>query len=306
MRHHLPPPVGQPVTVSGVHLPGFRGGIDRILGRSPGECRKGRHAPTCARRPTIRSPRTPTIFDDEYVIGCAGFAPIMRPAERGGLSVLAAEHVTAADPHRANTPAKIASIVAGMVLGADSIGDLDLPRHCGMDTMLDGIRAPSTGTFLPGKSWIGVRRIDELNRRMLAAPAAHTPLLPGAGMAGRRQCRRASDKRDRRIQARWAPRDSGTIAEQPALAGRGGRPGAEARRRDPSELLADADEAGRSAVRAGFAAWESLLAGGVTRVPDSGELAADADPARLATGLTAELRVACFPPAPSATYGGWR
>jgi hypothetical protein len=28
------------------YLPGFRGRIDRMLGRSPGECRKGQHAPT--------------------------------------------------------------------------------------------------------------------------------------------------------------------------------------------------------------------------------------------------------------------
>lgn len=59
---------------------------------------------------------------------------------------------------------------------------------------------------------------------------------------------------------------------------------------DLAELLADGDEAGRSAVRAGFAAWESLLAGGITRVRDSGELAADADPERLATGLMAALQ----------------
>jgi hypothetical protein len=52
-----------------------------------------------------------------------------------------------------------------------------------MDTMFDGIRAPSTlGTFLRGKSWGGVRQIGKLNRRMLAALAAHTPLLPGAGV----------------------------------------------------------------------------------------------------------------------------
>lgn len=58
----------------------------------------------------------------------------------------------------------------------------------------------------------------------------------------------------------------------------------------PAELLADGDEAGQSAVRAGFAAWELLLAGGITRVRDSGELAADADPERLATGLMAALQ----------------
>jgi hypothetical protein len=46
VRHHLPPPVDQPVTLLGVHLPGFRGPIDRMLGRWPGECRKGQHAPT--------------------------------------------------------------------------------------------------------------------------------------------------------------------------------------------------------------------------------------------------------------------
>ena len=31
VRHHLPPPVDQPVTLLGVHLPGFRGRIDRML-----------------------------------------------------------------------------------------------------------------------------------------------------------------------------------------------------------------------------------------------------------------------------------
>lgn len=125
--------------------------------------------------------KTHAVFDDEHVIGYAGLAPIMRLAERWGLPVLAAEHVTAADPYRANTPAKIASIVAGMALGADSIEDLDLLRHGGMDKMFDGIRAPSTlGTFLRGKSWGGVRQIEKLSRRMLAALAAHTPLLPGA------------------------------------------------------------------------------------------------------------------------------
>ncbi|MFC0109572.1 TetR family transcriptional regulator C-terminal domain-containing protein [Kibdelosporangium aridum] len=57
-----------------------------------------------------------------------------------------------------------------------------------------------------------------------------------------------------------------------------------------AELLANGDEAGRSAVRASFATWESLLADGITRARDSGELAADTDPERLATGLMAALQ----------------
>ncbi|WP_211768693.1 TetR family transcriptional regulator C-terminal domain-containing protein [Kutzneria sp. CA-103260] len=59
---------------------------------------------------------------------------------------------------------------------------------------------------------------------------------------------------------------------------------------DLAELLADGDEAGRSAVRACFTAWESLLAVGIIRVRDNGELAADADPDRLAAGLMAALQ----------------
>ncbi|MEV6237477.1 MFS transporter [Lentzea sp. NPDC051838] len=57
-----------------------------------------------------------------------------------------------------------------------------------------------------------------------------------------------------------------------------------------ADLLANGDEAGRSTARAIFTAWESLLAGGLTRVRDSGELAPDADPQRLATGLMAALQ----------------
>jgi transposase len=46
VRHDLPPRLTSLSPLLGVHLPGFRGRIDRMLGRSPGECRKGQHAPT--------------------------------------------------------------------------------------------------------------------------------------------------------------------------------------------------------------------------------------------------------------------
>ena len=41
-----PPPAYRAPGRSVPYLPGFRGRIDRMLGRSPGECRKGQHAPT--------------------------------------------------------------------------------------------------------------------------------------------------------------------------------------------------------------------------------------------------------------------
>lgn len=59
---------------------------------------------------------------------------------------------------------------------------------------------------------------------------------------------------------------------------------------DLAELLANSDDATRQAVRASFATWESLLASGIAQVRDNGELAADADPQRLATGMMAAMQ----------------
>ncbi len=41
---------------------------------------------------------------------------------------------------------------------------------------------------------------------------------------------------------------------------------------------------------AGLTAWESLLAAGIARAQDNGDLSPDADPRRLATGVLAALR----------------
>jgi Transposase DDE domain group 1 len=121
------------------------------------------------------------IFDEEHLVAYGGLEPLMRLAERCGLGSLAGEHVTVTAPGGANATAKICSIVAGMAAGADSIDDLDMLRHGGMDKLFDGIRAPSTlGSFLRVLSWGNVRQIEKVSRRLLAALAAHTPLLPGA------------------------------------------------------------------------------------------------------------------------------
>ncbi|NBE98007.1 hypothetical protein FE391_34145 [Nonomuraea sp. KC401] len=80
-----------------------------------------------------------------------------------------------------NAPAKLASIVAGMACGADSIDGLGALRHGGMGKLFTGIRAPSTlGSFLRAFTWGNVRQLDTVARQVLAALARHTPLLPGA------------------------------------------------------------------------------------------------------------------------------
>jgi TetR/AcrR family transcriptional regulator, transcriptional repressor for nem operon len=57
-----------------------------------------------------------------------------------------------------------------------------------------------------------------------------------------------------------------------------------------ADLLVAGEDSERQVVQAGFTAWESLLAAGITRAQDNGDLSPDADPDRLAVGLMAVLQ----------------
>jgi len=57
-----------------------------------------------------------------------------------------------------------------------------------------------------------------------------------------------------------------------------------------SSELADYSELARKEAESGFMKWESQLRAGLMRMQESGELAAEADPALLATGLLAALQ----------------
>jgi hypothetical protein len=75
-------------------------------------------------------------FDDPNLVSCAGLAPVMALAARCGLTALV-EGLTVAGKVTANAAAKITTLVAGMVAGADSISDMDLLRHGGMGRVFD-------------------------------------------------------------------------------------------------------------------------------------------------------------------------
>ncbi|WP_406386298.1 hypothetical protein [Streptomyces sp. NBC_01618] len=109
----------------------------------------------------------------------------MRLAERCGLSGLVTQKEKlskATNGTGASADAKVSSIVAGMAAGADSIDDLHVLRHGAMPAVFTGIRAPSTlGTFLRSFTHGHALQLHAVYRRFLAALAAHTPLLPGAG-----------------------------------------------------------------------------------------------------------------------------
>ncbi|MCY0944755.1 IS1380 family transposase [Streptomyces antarcticus] len=121
---------------------------------------------------------------DSNLIAHAGLVPVMRLAERCGLSRLVAEKVEltgAANGAGAVADAKVTSIVTGMAAGADSIDDLDVLRHGAMPAVFAGVPAPSTlGTFLRAFTHGHALQLHAVHRKFLSELAAHTPLLPGA------------------------------------------------------------------------------------------------------------------------------
>jgi hypothetical protein len=121
------------------------------------------------------------VFDDPNLVSAAGLAPVLALAERAGLHELVAEHLTVPGSAGANLGVKIPSLVAGMVAGADSITDMGLLRHGGMDRLFTEVRAPTTlGTCLRGFTFGHVRQLDAIASRLLIALAGRTPLLAGA------------------------------------------------------------------------------------------------------------------------------
>jgi hypothetical protein len=117
------------------------------------------------------------VFDDRNLVSYGGLAPVLALAERAGLHRLVAEHVTVG----ANAASKIASLVGGMVAGADSIDDMAVLRHGATDRLFSGVRAPSTlGTFLRAFTFGHVRQLDAVASRLLIGVTRRAALLPGA------------------------------------------------------------------------------------------------------------------------------
>ena len=119
-------------------------------------------------------------FDEPNLVASGGLVPALALAERAGLSRLAEEWLTV--PGSAGTAgAKLTTLVGGMLAGADSIDDLDLLRHGGMDRLLGGVRAPSTiGVFLREFTFGHVRQLDAVAARLLVNLTQEVPgLLAG-------------------------------------------------------------------------------------------------------------------------------
>ena len=105
---------------------------------------------------------------------------MMRLARRAGLDSLVTRIVTVPGGAGANAAAKVASIVAGMLTGADSILDMDALREGAVGKVLPGVKAPSTvGTFLRAFTFGHVRQLGAVAAGFLVALAHLAPLLTG-------------------------------------------------------------------------------------------------------------------------------
>ena len=114
-------------------------------------------------------------------MSCAGLVPVMALADRAELTALAGAHLSVPGAAGVAAGAKVSTLVAGMVAGADSVSDMDVLRHGGMPRLFGGVRAPSTlGTFLRAFRFGHVRQLDAVAARMLAGLARHAPII-GAG-----------------------------------------------------------------------------------------------------------------------------
>lgn len=131
--------------------------------------------------------RTSVAFDDPNLVSSAGLVPVMALAESAGLRELADAHLSVATDKGANAGLKVASLVGGMVAGADSIDDMALLRHGGMGRIFARAYAPSTlGSFLRAFTFGHVRQLDAVASRFLIALAGLTRLLgaPAGPAAG--------------------------------------------------------------------------------------------------------------------------
>ncbi|MCV7069487.1 IS1380 family transposase, partial [Mycobacterium rufum] len=125
------------------------------------------------------------VFDEDHLVSCAGLVPVMTLAEQTGLPNLLADKIFIPAPKiksgSANPAPKLATVIAGMCAGADSIDDLNIVRAGGMKTLFGDVYAPSTiGTLLREFTFGHARQLESVLREHLAALCRRVELLPGS------------------------------------------------------------------------------------------------------------------------------
>lgn len=123
-------------------------------------------------------PVTSATCDDPNLVSTAGLVPAVKLATHAGLHALSDEHLTVPTDKGANAGAKVSSLVAGMVAGADSVDDMALLKHGGTGKVFTSRYAPSTlGSFLRSFTFGHVRQLDAVASRFLTGLTDQAPLL---------------------------------------------------------------------------------------------------------------------------------
>ena len=118
------------------------------------------------------------VFDDPNLVSAAGLVPMLRLARSAGLDELSQSRLTVPTDKGSNAGAKVTALVAGMLVGADSIDDMNVLRHGGMGRLFDRTYAPSTlGSFLREFRFGHVRQLDAVASRVLQNLTGDAPLL---------------------------------------------------------------------------------------------------------------------------------
>ncbi|WP_331757956.1 IS1380 family transposase (plasmid) [Nocardia sp. NBC_01377] len=123
-------------------------------------------------------------FDDDGLVSCAGLVPVMALAEQTGLTSMFDERIVIDSPRiasgSANPAPKLATLIAGMCAGADSIDDIEVLRSGGMGSLFGGVYAPSTvGTLLREFTFGHTKQLESVMRAHLLALIERAGLLPG-------------------------------------------------------------------------------------------------------------------------------
>ncbi len=112
--------------------------------------------------------RVAVSFDDPNLVSHAGLLQAASLWQRLGMPGVVRRGLRLPGSVGANSDAKVATVVLGMLAGADSIDDLGVLRAGATGRLLGAAKAPSTiGTWLRSFTYGQVRQLDAIARRLL-------------------------------------------------------------------------------------------------------------------------------------------
>lgn len=120
------------------------------------------------------------VFDDEQIVPASGLHPTMRLLTRAGFPS-AATHLQMTGVGKANPAAKLATLLAAMCTGIDTIDGVNVLRTGATGRLFTDIYAPSTlGTFLRSMTAANFAQLATIAADLVIGLAAMAPMLTPA------------------------------------------------------------------------------------------------------------------------------